>query len=81
VKLNINETCQVVLTAYGASVYNAYEKQFENLTYTTPNYKATGDTLKAQLWHLFQVFGDCIHMGMCEVPFEGNNIIIIGETV
>jgi hypothetical protein len=67
-KLNINDTCMVTLTASGAVTYNKWEAQFENLKYTKPNYKQAGEVVEAQLWHLFQVFGSSIHLGG-DVPF------------
>jgi hypothetical protein len=75
VRLNINETVQVKLTKAGAETWNKWESQYENLTYTKPKYKQKGDVLKESMWHLFQVFGNSIHMG-CEVPFKDCEIII-----
>lgn len=71
IKINMNARVQVVLTKFGAEVYNKYINQFDR------KYRddvAEGHVLRDQLWSLFQVFGEHMQMGMREVPFEGNNI-------
>lgn len=65
---NINDTVEVVLTATGAKIYNDIRSEWiaEGLSYP----KKEGDILRAQLWSLFQDFGEHIHLGMREAPFK-----------
>ena len=61
---NINDTVEVVLTATGAKIYNEKWKYFGGVD------KKEGDILRAQLWSLFQDFGEHMYLGMREVPFK-----------
>lgn len=76
-KTNLNAMCNAVLTEYGAKLWNA---QFEK---TPPEYKPekvkAGDTLKAQLWELMQVYGAGFFNGMpsSKLPFVDNEIEIL----
>jgi hypothetical protein len=67
-KININEKMRVVLTETGAAHYNSWNSRYP-VAYRPP-LKQAGDVLEAQLWELFQIFGETIYMGMGEVPFE-----------
>lgn len=70
--LNINERCSVVLTAFGAEVYN--ESMSALPSTIRPDQKKEGDKLDTQLWCLFQTFGPHIHLGMSAAPFDKMNI-------
>lgn len=78
-RLNLNEHVRATLTQRGADIWNTNEGRYEGVSYTTPKYKQVGDVVKESLWHLFEVFGEYIHLG-CDMPFEGC-VITIGENV
>ena len=79
--LNLNDNVSVVLTEAGAKRYNEWHEQFiVGLPVSRSKGKAAGDTLHAQLWMLFQTFGDSIHLGMSEVPFLDNEITLKEKT-
>jgi len=61
---DMNDTVQVVLTATGAEIYNEKWESFTKIP------KREGDILRAQLWSLFQDFGEHLYLGMPEVPFK-----------
>ena len=61
---NMNDTVEVVLTTKGAEMYNERWKFFGRPV------KYEGDVIRTQLWTLFQIFGEHIHLGMGEVPFK-----------
>ena len=65
---NINDTVEVVLTATGAKIYNDVYAVYISIGVSDP--KKEGDILRAQLWSLFQDFGEHLHLGMREVPFK-----------
>lgn len=79
--ININDSVSVTLTPSGAEIWNAKEEdtfeRFKHMEWFVPKYKQSGDVLKEQLWHLFQVFGSSIHLGG-DVPFE-NCLITFGD--
>jgi hypothetical protein len=70
-KFNINNYVSVVLTQTGADIFNANEEYWENILPQGSSrgirYKV-GDTMRAQMWHMFQLFGPHIHLGG-EIPF------------
>lgn len=64
--MNINNSVSVVLTAYGADIYNAYYSQFKRFK---PAVKSEGDTLKESMWSIMRIFGGSnIGLGM-QSPF------------
>jgi len=65
---NINDTVEVLLTATGAEIYNTIRSEWIAKGLSTP--KKEGDILRAQLWSLFQDFGEHMYLGMREVPFK-----------
>ena len=65
---NMNDTVEVVLTATGAGIYNNVWSEYITEGLSSP--KKEGDILRAQLWSLFQDFGEHIYLGMQEVPFK-----------
>lgn len=72
-KINTNNQVQVILTAYGATIYNQWQiTRGVRLKLVGP--KKAGDKLKMGLWQAMQIFGSSIHMGMIEVPFLNNEI-------
>lgn len=78
-KLNLNQTCKVVLTRSGAEQYNNYINSFNYpAEYARPK-KRPGEELKTQLWDLFHIFGNHIGLGL-SVPFE-DNVIELGELI
>lgn len=72
--MNLNDCVKVVLTKAGAGIMNDREKYYSTII---PNYKAQtyheGDEMKTQLWGLFEIFGEYIHI-TCNPPFKGNEI-------
>ena len=71
-KFNINNYATVTLTEYGAKVYNArYDdiREFYPKSIKIPTPVAEGFVLKAQVWTLFQTFGEHMHLGGVN-PFE-----------
>jgi hypothetical protein len=73
-QINLNDEVEVVLTAIGAKIYN--ENWKDSIKMNRLNSKKEGDTLKAQLWSLFQDFGGHLHLGMLEVPFKDCEIYL-----
>lgn len=73
-KINLNQQCDVILTAHGAEVYNKY---FRELHATCKQIELTnlkaGDVLSLQLWELMNIFGKYLYNG-AENCFENNNI-------
>ena len=77
---NINEYVSVTLTKRGADIFNKneeyWEKQFPHWYVDGVREKKRmneGDVMKGQLWRLFQLFGEHIHLGG-EVPFKNCEI-------
>lgn len=74
--MNINNSVSVVLTAYGADIYNAHYSQFKRFK---PAAKVEGDTLKDSVWSIMQVFGGGnIGLGM-QSPFVDCKMEILPE--
>ena len=71
-QVNINDTVEVVLTATGAKIYNYCHYESIQKGWCDP--KKEGDILRAQLWSLFQDFGEHMYLGMREVPFKACKI-------
>lgn len=72
--INLNQTCNVILTAHGAEVYNEYFRELHatcKLIELT-NLKA-GDELSLQLWELMKIFGKHLYNG-AENCFANNDI-------
>ncbi len=75
-EINLNDTVEVVLSKFGAKIYNDWWNDPDfNWRTTELSAKKTGDKLRAQLWHLMQVFGPHIHLGG-NAPFELCSIVI-----
>ena len=74
-KININTTVAVNLSALGARLYNRHfdevPKEFR------PPKREAGDKIEIQLWSLMTIFGNAMYAGAPEVPFENNEIEII----
>jgi hypothetical protein len=73
-KFNINNSVEVRLTEKGANIYNNWYGRYAQYGIVQEPVQE-GHLLRAQLWHLFQVFGEHIHLGG-EVPFEMCNMYI-----
>ena len=73
--INLNQQCNVILTAHGAEVYNEY---FRELHATCKLIELTHlkaeDELSFQLWELMNIFGKHLYNGE-ENCFENNEII------
>ena len=72
--INLNQHCNVILTAYGAEVYNEYFRELHatcKLIELT-NLKAE-DELSLQLWELMNIFGKHLYNG-AENCFANNDI-------
>ena len=72
--INLNQPCNVILTAHGAEVYNEYFRELHatcKLIELT-NLKAE-DELSLQLWELMSIFGTHLYNG-AENCFENNDI-------
>ena len=74
-KINMNDSVRVTLTATGAQVYNKYLSQFTFSGRREPN-TTEGYVLKTPLWDLMHIFGNSIYMG-CNVPFEFNVLELV----
>ena len=73
-KMNLNQSCNVILTAHGAEVYNEYFRKLHvkcKLIELT-NLKAE-DELSLQLWELMSIFGTHLYNG-AENCFANNDI-------
>ena len=70
-EININDAAEVVLSEYGAQVYNKYHERY---THYRPEIVSKGDVLREQLWRLMQVFGPAIHLGQ-QSPIEEGRMI------
>ena len=72
--INLNQPCNVILTAHGAEVYNEYFRELHatcKLIELT-NLKAE-DELSLQLWELMSIFGKHLYNG-ADICFENNDI-------
>ncbi len=68
-RFNMNHYVSVTLTERGAEIYNARWEGIPVDIFTLDKVEA-GYVLRAQMWSLFQDFGEHIHLG-CKMPFEG----------
>ena len=69
-KFNMNNYVSVTLTKRGTEIYNARWEGLRLPEEYIPKPASEGYVLKAQLWSLFQDFGEHIYLG-CHMPFEG----------
>ena len=79
--INLNQSCNVILTAHGAEVYNEYFRELHatcKLIELT-NLKA-GDVLSLQLWELMSIFGKHLYNG-AENCFANNDISFNDDVV
>lgn len=70
--INLNDTFDVELTAFGAKVYN--EHYLEYPATCRPATVTAGARMVLQLWNLMQVFGPHLYVGATEMPFKDNTI-------
>ena len=69
-QVNLNEKAQVILTKTGAEIYNKrVPEEFG------PRH-LEGTILVCPIWELFEIFGPEMYMGMPEVPFHQNEIML-----
>ena len=67
VEINLNDTCEVVLTLRGATMVNKH--------YDTPHRRKAGEVWGTQIHELFAVFGPACYPSF-EPFIEGNQIIL-----
>jgi hypothetical protein len=79
-EINLNDFVEVVLTEMGAAVYNEFYEKLNLPEKYLPPLKLEGDVHRDQLWHIMQVFGPCISIGLVS-PFEFNKMTIKKELV
>jgi len=72
---NMNTAAEVKLTKFGAEIYKKWEDGYKHPAIKRKNLKP-GDTLRDQLWSLFQVFGPHLSLGS-ESPFINSEIRIV----
>ena len=72
--INLNQPCNVILTAHGAEVYNEYFRKLHAICKQVEltNLKAE-DELSLQLWELMNIFGKHLYNG-AENCFANNDI-------
>ena len=76
--INLNQSCNVILTAHGAEVYNEYSCELHaTCKLIQPTNLKEGDRLALQLWELMNIFGKHLYNG-AENCFENNEIIFEG---
>lgn len=74
-RININASVRVTLTAQGAFQVT---KQYKQWGYTFTGPFKEGDVFEVQLWELMKIFGPALFNG-CLVPFEANVIEVVEE--
>jgi hypothetical protein len=75
-KININERVTFTLTETGANIINKYYAQFAHPMFKDKLNHKIGDKILMSLWETMSIFGQHIHMGMAEVPFQSNSFDI-----
>lgn len=89
-KINMNQKVKVKLTNYGYKCLKEYAEDFYSSTFITSLYVEQVEEfvgrhrnkediegyIEFQVWELFQYFGDFHHLGMPNVVFQNNEIII-----
>ncbi len=73
-KINFNDTVTVVLTAYGAHVFNVAEDRLSRIIGSRgQKWYSPGETVKGQLWFLLHKLQDGDHVWNAgpQSPFEG----------
>ena len=72
--INLNQSCNVILTAHGAEVYNEYFRELHAICQQIEltHFKAE-DELSLQLWELMSIFGKHLYNG-AENCFANNDI-------
>lgn len=72
--INLNQRCDVILTAHGAEVYNKYFRKLHAICHLIePIHLKAGVELSLQLWELMNIFGKHLYNG-AENCFENNDI-------
>lgn len=76
-KIGLNSEVTVILTKYGAKLYNRYYRKFY---VSAPSFECNavdeGHVLKIELWHLMQIFGENMYNGNPEIPFKENSLTL-----
>jgi hypothetical protein len=72
-KININQSCSVILQKRGVEAYNKY---YRKLGLEPAEKYEVGDVAVMLLWEIMRIFGSACYMGP-EPPFDTN--IEIGE--
>lgn len=72
--INLNQPCNVILTAHGAEVYNEYFRKLNAICHLIePIHLKAGVELSLQLWELMNIFGKHLYNG-AENCFANNDI-------
>lgn len=72
--INLNQQCDVMLTAHGAEVYNKHFRKLHAICHLIePIHLKAGVGLSLQLWELMNIFGKHLYNG-AENCFENNDI-------
>ena len=73
-KVNMNVMVAVILTEYGATLYNEYHAKYCYPASWKIEPAVKDQQIRMPLWDLMQTFGGGIYMGVPQVPFEDNVI-------
>lgn len=71
-RVNINTQVAVVLTKYGAEVYNRHNAPYAG-EFGYPFVKE-GQQLRLPLWEVMRIFGKSLEESFQRAPFENNEI-------
>ena len=72
--INLNQQCNVILTAHGAEVYNEYFRELHAICQQIElTHLKAEDELSLQLWELMDIFGKHLYNG-AENCFANNDI-------
>ncbi len=82
-KINLNDNCRVKLTEAGIKQWIEWHKELRlppkaQAYFETPRLDPSG-LHQTQLWCLMQIFGPAIHIGIGDVFFEDNEILVDAE--
>jgi hypothetical protein len=75
-EIHLNDTVEVVLSDYGAKVYNEYYWDLDIPVKYAPATKQAGEVLRDTLWYMMHVFGPAVSIGQqspfveCRMIFE-----------
>lgn len=80
-KINLNQSCNVILTEHGAEVYNEYFRELHAICQQIElTHLKAGDEISLQLWELMNIFGKHLYNG-AENCFANNDISFYDKVV